>query len=654
VNISQPFISRPIATTLLMIGIVAFGLTGYVLLPVAALPTVDFPTIQVSAQLPGASPETMASSVATPLEQQFAAIPGLSQMTSTSGLGSTSIALQFVLSRDLDGASQDVQTAINAAGGLLPKNLPNPPTYRKDNPTERALLIYAVHSDTLPMNKVDDYAYTILAQKMSAVSGVSQVSIMGQQKFAVRVQVDPNALAARGVGLEDVRNALANTSTDQPKGNLENDHQAFTLDTNDQIPDARGFNQVIVAYRNGAPVRIQDIGGAIDSVEQIRQAAWFGGKRAELLMVRRAAGANTVEVVNQEKALVDELRKSLPPGVKVDLMSDRSDTIRASVSDVRFTLILTIFLVVMVIFLFLRKMWATIIPGIAVPISIIGTFGAMYVLGYSVDNLSLMGLSIAVGFVVDDAIVMIENIVRYIEAGDTPLQAAMKGSGQIGFTIISISVSLVAVFIPLLFMSGLVGKLFREFAMTVTVAVMVSTVVSLTLTPMMCAQFLDGPGIRPRPEMGASASVPDTRFNRSAARADDIPIYRNPQGILPAAGHGLHLWGGRQPPGHFVCGHFGADPRSHRKGDQGSGGLRRHVVRRSGRQRYRERGADVHPAQTPQSARCVGRPDHPAAAARDGAGDGHQVFHAGGTGHQRRRPPDPHPVPIHAHRYRFR
>jgi hydrophobe/amphiphile efflux-1 (HAE1) family protein len=451
---------------------------------------VDFPTIQVSAQLPGASPETMASSVATPLEQQFAAIPGLSQMTSTSGLGSTSIALQFVLSRDLDGASQDVQTAINAAGGLLPKNLPNPPTYRKDNPTERALLIYAVHSDTLPMNKVDDYAYTILAQKMSAVSGVSQVSIMGQQKFAVRVQVDPNALAARGVGLEDVRNALANTSTDQPKGNLENDHQAFTLDTNDQIPDARGFNQVIVAYRNGAPVRIQDIGGAIDSVEQIRQAAWFGGKRAELLMVRRAAGANTVEVVNQEKALVDELRKSLPPGVKVDLMSDRSDTIRASVSDVRFTLILTIFLVVMVIFLFLRKMWATIIPGIAVPISIIGTFGAMYVLGYSVDNLSLMGLSIAVGFVVDDAIVMIENIVRYIEAGDTPLQAAMKGSGQIGFTIISISVSLVAVFIPLLFMSGLVGKLFREFAMTVTVAVMVSTVVSLTLTPMMCAQFL--------------------------------------------------------------------------------------------------------------------------------------------------------------------
>jgi hydrophobe/amphiphile efflux-1 (HAE1) family protein len=490
VNLSKPFISRPIATTLLMLGIVAFGLTGYTLLPVAALPTVDFPTIQVSASLPGASPETMASSVATPLEQQFAAIPGLSQMTSTSGLGGTSISLQFVLSRNIDGAAQDVQTAINAAGGLLPKNLPNPPTYRKDNPTERAILIYAVHSDTLPMSKVDDYAYTILAQKMSAVSGVSQVSIGGQQKYAVRVQVDPNALAARGVGLEDVRSSLANTSTDQPKGNLENEHQAFTLDTNDQLADAKGFNQVIVAYRNGAPVRIADIGGAVDSVEQIRQGAWFGGKRAELLMVRRTAGANTVEVVDQEKALVDQLRKSLPPGVKVDLMSDRSDTIRSSVSDVTFTLLLTICLVVMVIFLFLRKMWATIIPGLAVPISIIGTFGVMYVLGYSVDNLSLMGLSIAVGFVVDDAIVMIENIVRYIEAGETPLQAALKGSGQIGFTIISISVSLVAVFIPLLFMSGLVGRLFREFAMTVTVAVMVSTVVSLTLTPMMCSLFL--------------------------------------------------------------------------------------------------------------------------------------------------------------------
>jgi len=506
VNVSQPFITRPIATTLLMLGIVAFGLTAYTLLPVAALPTVDFPTIQVSASLPGASPETMASSVATPLEQQFAAIPGLSQMTSTSGLGGTSISLQFILSRNIDGAAQDVQTAINAAGGLLPKNLPNPPTYRKDNPTERAILIYAVHSDTLALNKVDEYAYTILAQKMSAIQGVSQVTIAGQQKYAVRVQVDPDALAARGIGLEDVRNALVNTSTDQPKGNLENAHQSFTLDTNDQLTDARGFNQVIVAYRNGAPVRVADIGEAVDSVEQVRQGAWFGGKRAELLMVRRSQGANTVDVVDQIKALVDQLRKSLPPGVKVDLMSDRSDTIRTSVSDVRFTLILTIFLVVMVIFLFLRKMWATIIPGIAVPISIIGTFGVMYLLGYSLDNLSLMGLSIAVGFVVDDAIVMIENIVRYIEAGDTPMEAALKGSGQIGFTIISISASLVAVFIPLLFMSGIIGRLFREFAVTVTAAVLVSAVVSLTLTPMMCAHFLTR----------EDENIGKGRFNRAA------------------------------------------------------------------------------------------------------------------------------------------
>jgi hydrophobe/amphiphile efflux-1 (HAE1) family protein len=473
-----------------MLGVLGFGITAYKLLPVAALPAVDFPTISVTAQLPGASPETMASSVATPLETQFAALPGLAQMTSTSGLGSTSITLQFVLDRNIDAAAQDVQTAINAAGGLLPKNLPNPPTYKKVNPSDRAILIYAVSSDTLPLYKVDDYANTLLAQKISTIAGVSQVNIAGQQKFAVRVQVDPNALAARGLGMEDVRSALTTASTDQPKGNLENSHQAFTLDTNDQIFDAAAFNEVIVAYRNGAPVRIRDIGNAIDAAEQARVAAWYGNKQAELLLIQRAAGANTVATVDQIKEMMEQLRLSLPPAIKVELLSDRSDTIRASVADVQFTLILTIGLVVMVIFLFLRKFWATVIPGIAVPLSIIGTFGVMYLLGYSIDNLSLMGLTIAVGFVVDDAIVMIENIVRYIEAGDTPMEAALKGSGQIGFTIISISLSLVAVFIPLLFMSGIIGRLFREFAMTVTVAVMVSAFVSLTLTPVMCALFL--------------------------------------------------------------------------------------------------------------------------------------------------------------------
>jgi hydrophobe/amphiphile efflux-1 (HAE1) family protein len=489
-SISQPFIYRPIATSLLMLGILIFGLAAYDLLPVAALPNVDFPTITVTAQFPGASPETMASAVATPLEQQFAAIPNLSQMTSTSGLGSTSITLQFTLNRNIDAAAQDVQTAINAASGLLPTNLPNPPTYRKVNPADRAILIYAVHSDTMPLSKVDDYAYTIIAQRLSTVSGVSQVDIGGQQKFAVRVQVNPDALAARGIGLEDVRTALASTSIDQPKGTLENTHQSLTLDTNDQLFDASKFNNVIVAYRNGAPVRVKDIGNAVDSVETNRVAAWYGDQQSELLFVHRETGANTVATVDRINALLGQLRNSIPPQVKIDLVSDRTDTIRASVADVRFTLILTVCLVVIVIFVFLRKLWATIIPGIAVPLSIIGTFAVMYMLGYSIDNLSLMGLTIAVGFVVDDAIVMIENIVRYIEAGDPPLEAALKGAGQIGFTIISITCSLIAVFIPLIFMGGIIGRLFREFAMTVSIAVMISAFVSLTLTPVMCSLFL--------------------------------------------------------------------------------------------------------------------------------------------------------------------
>ncbi len=489
-NVSRPFILRPIATSLLMMGILVFGLAAYNLLPVAALPHVDFPTVQVSASFPGASPETMASSIATPLEQQFATIPGVEQMISTSGLGSTTITLQFALDRNIDAAAQDVQTAINAAGGLLPKQLPNPPTYRKVNPADRAILIYAVYSDTLPIYKVDDWAEIVLAQKISQISGVGQVDIAGSQRFAVRVQVNPDALAGRGIGLEDVRNALVNTNTNQPKGNLENAHQTLTLDTNDQLFDAKAYNDVIVAYRNGAPVRVKDVGNAVDSVENDRVAAWYDKKQAVILLVRRTVDANTVATVDRIKALMADLRGSVPSTVKIDLISDRSDTIRASVSDVRFTLLLTIGLVVLVIFLFLRKLWATIIPGIAVPLSLIGTFAIMYGLHYSLDNLSLMGLTIAVGFVVDDAIVMIENIVRYIEEGESPLEAALKGAGQIGFTIISITFSLVAVFIPLIFMSGIVGRLFREFAMTVTAAVLVSALVSLTLTPAMCALFL--------------------------------------------------------------------------------------------------------------------------------------------------------------------
>jgi hydrophobe/amphiphile efflux-1 (HAE1) family protein len=507
VNVSEVFIRRPIATSLLMAGILIFGIVSYELLPVSALPTVDFPTITVSAKLPGASPNTMASSVATPLEQQFAAIPGLAQMTSTSGLGTTTITLQFELSRNIDGAAGDVQTAINAASGLLPKDLPSPPTYKKTNPAERAILIYAVWSDALPIYRVDDYVYTILAQKMSVISGVSEVDIAGQQQYAVHVQVNPMALAARGIGLEDVHTALNNATLSEPKGTLEGRNQVYSLDTNDQLFDARSFWNVIVAYRNGAPVKLKDVGDVIDSSQLERTAAWFNGKRIELLLVRRAAGANTLAVVDQIKAMMPQLQASIPPSIHVDLISDRSQNIRESVQDVQFTLMLTIGLVVLVIFLFLRNLWATIIPSVVVPLSLVGTFGIMYAVGYSLDNLSLMGLTIAVGFVVDDAIVMIENIVRYLEQGDRPFDAAIKGAGQIGFTIISITFSLIAVFIPLLFMAGIIGRLFREFAVTVTTAVLVSGFVSLTLTPVMCSLFLT-----------RESQHGQGRFNRAAER----------------------------------------------------------------------------------------------------------------------------------------
>ncbi|MBS0518789.1 MAG: multidrug efflux RND transporter permease subunit [Proteobacteria bacterium] len=489
-NISETYIRRPIATSLMMLGLLVFGAATYNLLPVSALPNVDFPTITVTASLPGASPETMASSVATPLEQQFAAIPGLASMNSTSGLGSTSITLQFELGRKIDGAATDVQTAINAASGLMPKDLPNPPTYRKVNPADRAVLIYAVHSDDLPPYKVDDYAYVLLAQKISAVPGVSQVLVAGQQDYAVRIQANPAALAARGISLEDVRTAITNSTLNLAKGNLENENLSIMLDTNDQLFQASAYRNIIIAYRNGAPVRLRDIGDVVDGTKSPRTGAWYNGKRAELLLIFRQPGANTVEIVEKVTAMMPRLLASIPQSVHVDLVSDRSRSIRDSVEDVQFTLILTVALVVMVIFIFLRHMWATIIPSITVPLAIVGTFGIMYVCDYSIDNLSLMGLTIAVGFVVDDAIVMIENIVRYIEEGERPFEAALKGAGQIGFTIISITFSLIAVFIPLLFMGGIVGRLFREFAVVVTVAICMSAFVSLTLTPVMCAQFL--------------------------------------------------------------------------------------------------------------------------------------------------------------------
>jgi hydrophobe/amphiphile efflux-1 (HAE1) family protein len=489
-GISTPFIRRPIATSLLMAGVLMIGAVAYPLLPVAPLPQVDFPTIQVTTQLPGADPVTMASSVTAPLERQFAQIPGVTQMTSSSTLGNSAITVQFDLNRNIDGAAQDIQTAINAAGGQLPKTLPSPPTYRKVNPADAPILILAVHSDSVPITVADDYAENILVQSISQITGVAQVSVNGQQKPAVRIQVDPEKLASMGLGLEDVRAVIVNATTDSPKGSIDGATRTFTIYDNDQLLNAEPWNDVILAYRNSAPVRVRDVGRAIDGAENTKIAAWANGKRAILLAVLKQPGANVIETVDRIKALLPQLQAAIPAAIRVDVLSDRTTTIRASVSDVQFTLMLTVVLVVLVIFIFLRSFWATAIPSVTVPLALIGSFALMYPLGYSLDNLSLMGLSIAIGFVVDDAIVMLEDIERHVEDGLSPVVAAIKGSGEIGFTIVSISLSLVAVFIPLLLMGGIVGRVFREFAVTVTITILVSAFVALTLTPVMGARFL--------------------------------------------------------------------------------------------------------------------------------------------------------------------
>ena len=489
-NISAPFIARPIATALLMAGLLLAGLAAYPLLPVAALPNINYPTLQVTVQLPGADPQTMASSVATPLELQFGQIPGLIQMTSASALGFTQITLQFDLSRAIDGAATDTLSAINAAAAQLPLNLPYPPTIRRVNPADTPILVLGVTSDTLPLTTVDAYAETILLEKISQISGVGLVGIGGQQKPAIRVQVDPQALAARGIGLEDVRNVISQANVDQPKGTLNSPRQTYTINTNDQLLKPGDYDSLILAYRNGSPVRVRDVGKAIDGPENDLIAGWYNHQRAIILSIQRQPGANVVDTVERVKAMLPVLQASIPSAIKVGIISDRTETIRASVNDVQFTLLLTVALVVMVIFLFLRNFWATIIPAVTVPLSLVGTFAVLYELGYTLDNLSLMALSIAVGFVVDDAVVVIENIVRHLEEGASPLDAALKGAGEIGFTIISITLSLIAVFIPLFLMSGYIGLLFREFAVTVSVALVLSLLISLTLTPMMCARLL--------------------------------------------------------------------------------------------------------------------------------------------------------------------
>ncbi|HEX4417464.1 MAG TPA: efflux RND transporter permease subunit, partial [Kofleriaceae bacterium] len=516
-SISEPFIRRPVATTLLMFGLLLAGIVGYRTLPVAALPQVDYPTIVVSTQLPGASADTMASSVTTPLERQFGQVPSLAAMTSVSSFGSSQITLQFTLDRDIDAAQQDVQAAINAASNLLPRTLPAPPTYSKSNPADQPILTLSVSSATLPLAEVDDFADSVLAQKISQVSGVGLVTIGGGQKPAVRVQVDPVALAGTDLTIEDVRNAIAAANVNQPKGNLDGERQDWAIATNDQLANAASFKPLIIAYKNGSPVRLSDVANVIDGVENAQLAGWAGvgaggvalgsqdpqaiakhgagsdgktAKRAIIVNVQRQPGANIIDVTDNIKKLLPQLRASMPQAIDVEVLADRTETVRASVNDVQFTLVLTIALVVGVIYLFLGSIRATIIPGVAVPLSLIGTFGVMKLWGFSLDNLSLMALTISTGFVVDDAIVMVENVSRFIEHGDKPFDAALKGAKQIGFTIVSLTVSLVAVLIPLLFMGGLVGRLFNEFAVTLAIAIVISAILSLTLTAMMCAWIL--------------------------------------------------------------------------------------------------------------------------------------------------------------------
>jgi HAE1 family hydrophobic/amphiphilic exporter-1 len=503
VSVSATFIRRPIGTSLLALALFLVGAAVWPLLPVAPLPQVDFPTIQVTAKLPGGSPETMASTVAQPLERQFSLIPGLSQMTSENALGQTQITLQFNLDRNIDGAALDVQTAINAASGQLPANLPSPPTFRKINPADFSILILAVQSDTLPLTTVNDYADNILAQQISQIQGVGQAIIFGPQKPAVRIQVDPTKLAAVGLSLESIRGVIAETTVSQPKGTIDGPHQSFTVYTNDQILSAAPWNDMVLAYKNGAPIRVRDIGRAVSGPEDMKTAAWsFSGAgaakdgnapingRSLVIGIIKEPGANVIDTVARIRAALPRLEASIPPAIHVSTLIDRTQNIRASVEEVELTLLLTISLVVMVIFIFLRNVPATLIPGATVPLALLGTAAIMYLIGFSLDNLSLMALTISVGFVVDDAIVMLENIYRHIEDGMPPMEAAMKGAGEIGFTIISISVSLVAVFIPLLLMGGIVGRLFREFAITVTLAIGVSLLVSLTLTPMLCSRFI--------------------------------------------------------------------------------------------------------------------------------------------------------------------
>jgi HAE1 family hydrophobic/amphiphilic exporter-1 len=493
VSISELFIRRPVMTALVMLAFLLFGVLGYLQLPQSDLPNMDFPTILVTASVPGASPETMASSVATPLERQFSTIAGLDSMTSTNALGNTQITLQFDLSRNIDAAAQDVQAAISRAAKQLPPEMPSPPSYQKVNPADQPVLYLSLSSTTLPLSTVDEYAETLLAQRISMVNGVAQVLVYGSQKYAVRVQLDPNALASRGIGIDEVVGAVQKENVNLPTGTLWGPHQAVTIQASGQLTEAKAYRPLIVAYRAGAPVRLEQIGRVVDSVENDKIASWYNEIPAIVLAIQRQPGTNTIQVVDSIKKILRTLEASIPPAVKIDLLYDRSLSIRESVQDVKFTLLLAVGLVVLVIFLFLRNLSATLIPSLALPIAIVGTFAAMDLLGYSLDNLSLMALILSVGFVVDDAIVMLENIVRHMERGEPPLDASLTGSREIGFTIVSMTLSLVVVFVPVLFLGGIMGRLLHEFAVTISLAILISGMVSLTLTPMLCSRFLRPP-----------------------------------------------------------------------------------------------------------------------------------------------------------------
>jgi len=576
---SRLFILRPVATTLLMVGLLLVGVVAYTQLPVSALPEVDYPTIQVVTFYPGADPDVMASSVTAPLERQFGQVPGLSQMTSTSSLGSSIITLQFNLNENIDVEEQQVQAAINAGTTYLPRDLPNPPIYSKVNPADSPILTLALTSDTLPLSKVEDLADTALAQKISQLPGVGLVSISGGQKPAVRIRANPTALASYGMSLEDLRTALAAANVNQAKGVLDGPRQSFTIGANDQLNSSAQYNSIVVAYKNGAPVRLSDVASAVDSAENIKQAAWMNTTPAVVVNIQRQPGSNIISVADRVKVLLKQLQSSLPASVKVQILTDRTETIRASVKDVQFELMLTVGLVVLVIFLFLRNLSATVIPSVAVPLSLVGTFAVMYLLGYSLNNLTLMALTISTGFVVDDAIVMIENIERFLEEGESPLQAALKGSAQIGFTIVSLTVSLIAVLIPLLFMGDIVGRLFREFAVTLAVTILVSAVVSLTLTPMMCAKLLKRHDPQHQSSFykstenfynrviefyGRTLKFVDVAGDGGNAGANSVPLCGCSQGFLPGAGYGRD------------SGHFGrtAEYFIHRPGTKSTGARR--------------------------------------------------------------------------------